>query len=75
MWGRRWKEDGDQVQLGVQMAHALCAAGEPALADSPSLGSALGTFSTLPRALVLVVCSCSPYPQGCDLWPEVKITP
>lgn len=49
--GRRWKEDGDQVQLGVQMAHAICAAGEPALADSPSLGSALGTFSTLPRAL------------------------
>lgn len=49
--GRWWKEHGDRVQLGMQMAHVNCATAEPALTDCRSLGSALGTFSTLPSAL------------------------
>lgn len=47
--GRRWEADGEQVQLGVQMAHVNCATTEPALADCPSLGSARGTFSSPPQ--------------------------
>lgn len=65
--GRRWKE----TQLGVQMAHMNCATTKPALADCPSLGSALN----FALSMALGVCSHSPYPQGCEPWPEVKTRP
>lgn len=75
--GRRWKGDGDPVQPGVRLAHVICAATEPRspTASARAQPLALSQPSPGPWALVLVVCSRSPYPQGCELWPEVKITP